>query len=138
MPKGSKSKYTAKQKRQAGHIASSEKQRGRSAKTAARIAWATVNKQDHGGKLSGSGRSKQPSRGAKSRQRSNTRTATGERSTAPAPSKRRARGPARQPTAMSRRNRQSGSRLQSVSPSVEVIMPQPLETSENLQEIHHE
>ncbi|MCB0763731.1 MAG: hypothetical protein R2815_14225 [Flavobacteriales bacterium] len=56
MPRGDKSSYTDKQKRQAQHIEESEKERGRSRKTAERIAWATVNKQDGGGKKSGSGR----------------------------------------------------------------------------------
>ena len=44
MPQGSKSAYTSKQKRMARHIEDSEKKQGRSAKTAARIGWATVNK----------------------------------------------------------------------------------------------
>jgi len=57
MPRGDKSSYTDKQKRQASHIESSEKKEGRSEKDAERIAWATVNKQDHGGKKSGSSRS---------------------------------------------------------------------------------
>lgn len=56
MPRGDKSSYTSKQKRQASHIEASEQKRGRSAKAAARIAWATVNQQDGGGKQSGSGR----------------------------------------------------------------------------------
>lgn len=56
MPRGDKSSYTDKQKRQAAHIEESAKKSGKSAKTAARIAYATVNKQDHGGKKSGSGR----------------------------------------------------------------------------------
>lgn len=50
MPVGDKSSYTDKQKRQAAHIEESEKKQGRSEKTAERIAWATVNKQDGGGK----------------------------------------------------------------------------------------
>lgn len=50
MPRGSKSKYTNKQKRQAHHIEKSEMEKGASRKTAERIGWATVNKQDHGGK----------------------------------------------------------------------------------------
>lgn len=54
--RGSKKSYTTKQKRQARHIEDSEKKAGRSSKRAAQIAWATVNKQDGGGKLSGSGR----------------------------------------------------------------------------------
>lgn len=51
--RGSKDLYTSKQKRQAAHIEQSEKERGRSETDAERIAWATVNKQDHGGKSGG-------------------------------------------------------------------------------------
>lgn len=56
MPRGDKSAYTDKQKRQAEHIEESELEQGRSRDDAERIAWATVNKQDGGGKKSGSGR----------------------------------------------------------------------------------
>ena len=56
MPRGDKSSYTGKQKRQAEHIEDSEKSKGRSAKDAERIAWATVNKQDGGGKNGGGGK----------------------------------------------------------------------------------
>ncbi|WP_075676934.1 hypothetical protein [Stenotrophomonas sp. TD3] len=56
MPRGDKSAYTEKQKRQAEHIEESERERGASESTAERIAWATVNKQDGGGKRSGRGR----------------------------------------------------------------------------------
>ncbi len=66
MPTGSKSKYTDKQKRQASHIEDSEKKSGRSAKRAAQIAYATVNKQDGGGKKSGSGRRKSSRTSSKS------------------------------------------------------------------------
>jgi hypothetical protein len=55
MPRGDKSSYTDKQKRQARHIEEGYEERGVSEKEAARRAWATVNKQDHGGKSSGSG-----------------------------------------------------------------------------------
>ena len=55
MPQGNKDKYTDKQKRQAAHIEKSEKKEGMSEKAAERIAWATVNKQDGGGKKGGSG-----------------------------------------------------------------------------------
>lgn len=55
-PQGDKSSYTSKQKRQAHHIEKSTKRRGRSQKTAERIAYATVNKQHGGGKKAGSGR----------------------------------------------------------------------------------
>jgi len=53
MPQGDKDKYTDKQKRQAAHIEKSVKEDGKSEETAERIAWATVNKQDGGGKKSG-------------------------------------------------------------------------------------
>jgi hypothetical protein len=66
MPRGSKAKYTSKQKREAAHIEDSAKKRGYSSARAAQIGWATVNKQDHGGKKSGSGRGK-PSNKASSR-----------------------------------------------------------------------
>lgn len=56
MPRGEKSAYTDKQKRKAEHIEDSELEQGRSKDDAERIAWATVNKQDGGGKKSGSGR----------------------------------------------------------------------------------
>lgn len=48
MPRGSKAKYTSKQKRQAKHIEDKEKESGKSPKTAARIAWATINKETGG------------------------------------------------------------------------------------------
>lgn len=56
MPRGDKSAYTDKQKRQAAHIAESYEARGLSEKSAEARAWATMNKQDGGGKKSGSGR----------------------------------------------------------------------------------
>ena len=58
MPRGSKKSYTSKQRRQAHDIEKSAKKRGYSAKRAAQIGYATVNKQDKGGKKSGSGRGK--------------------------------------------------------------------------------
>ncbi len=56
MPQGSKEAYTDKQKRQAEHIEKSYEKKGVSEKEAESRAWATVNKQDGGGKKSGSGR----------------------------------------------------------------------------------
>jgi plasmid stabilization system protein ParE len=56
MARGDKSKYTDKQKREAGHIEKGYEDKGVSKEEAERRAWATVNKQDHGGKKSGSGR----------------------------------------------------------------------------------
>ena len=56
MPRGDKSSYTDKQKRQAEHIEEGYEHRGVSQKEAERRAWATVNAETHGGKKSGSGR----------------------------------------------------------------------------------
>lgn len=56
MSQGDKSSYTDKQKRKAAHIEEGYEDRGLSKKEAERRAWATVNKQDGGGKKSGSGR----------------------------------------------------------------------------------
>jgi plasmid stabilization system protein ParE len=59
MPRGDKSKYTDKQERKADHIAESYEDRGVPEKEAERRAWATVNKDDAGGKKpGGSGRGK--------------------------------------------------------------------------------
>jgi hypothetical protein len=58
MPRGDKSSYTAKQKRQAEHIEEGYESRGTSVGEAKRRAWATVNKMTKGGKRSGSGRGK--------------------------------------------------------------------------------
>ena len=58
MPSGDKSKYTDKQIRKAGHIAESYEAKGVPEKQAEGRAWAAVNKQDGGGKKSGSGRGK--------------------------------------------------------------------------------
>lgn len=58
MPRGEKSAYTNKQKRQAEHIKESYEKYGLSPKTAKQRAWATVNKQEGGGKKSDSGRKK--------------------------------------------------------------------------------
>jgi plasmid stabilization system protein ParE len=56
MARGDKSAYTDKQKRKAQHIEEGYRRRGASKRTAEARAWATVNKQDGGGKRSGSGR----------------------------------------------------------------------------------
>jgi hypothetical protein len=58
MPRGDKSSYTDKQKRQAEHIEEGYESRGLPEKEAERRAWATVNKETGGGKKSGSGRGK--------------------------------------------------------------------------------
>jgi len=57
MPQGNKSKYTDKQKRQAEHIEEGYEKKGLPEEEAEARAWATVNKQDGGGKKpGGSGR----------------------------------------------------------------------------------
>ena len=59
MPRGATSKYTNKQERKADHIAEGYEKRGVGKKEAERRAWATVNKDDGGGKNpGGSGRGK--------------------------------------------------------------------------------
>lgn len=62
MPRGDKDKYTDKQKRQAEHIEESYEKKGVSSDEAEKRAWATVNKNDGGGKKSGSGRKKSASK----------------------------------------------------------------------------
>jgi hypothetical protein len=63
MPRGDKSKYSDKQERNADHIAESYESRGVPDKEAERRAWATVNKDDAGGKApGGSGRGKSTGR----------------------------------------------------------------------------
>ena len=56
------SKYTNKQERKADHIAEGYEKRGVSKDEAEKRAWATVNKQDGGGKKSGSGRANHKSK----------------------------------------------------------------------------
>lgn len=56
MPRGDKSAYTDKQKRQAEHIEESYEERGVPEDEAERRAWATVNKQTGGGKKRGASR----------------------------------------------------------------------------------
>jgi hypothetical protein len=58
MPRGSKAKYTNKQKREAEHIEEGYEKRGVGSREAKRRAWATVNKIHGGGEKSGSGRGK--------------------------------------------------------------------------------
>lgn len=56
MPRGSKAKYSEKQKRQAEEIAEGYESRGVPESRAKAIGWATVNKVYGGGQKSGSGR----------------------------------------------------------------------------------
>ena len=65
MPRGDKSAYTDKQKRQAAHIEDGYRADGVPEDEAERRAWATVNKESGGGKQSGSGRATDRSAAAK-------------------------------------------------------------------------
>src|SRR4051812_32506090 len=60
MPRGDKSKYTDKEKRQAEHIEEGYESRGVPEEEAERRAWATVNKVHGGGEKPGGGGYGQP------------------------------------------------------------------------------
>jgi plasmid stabilization system protein ParE len=75
MPRGSKSKYTDKQKRQAEHIEESYEKRGASKGTAEKRAWQTVNKQTGGGEKSGGGKKASPTAKKAARKESGQRAA---------------------------------------------------------------
>ncbi len=88
MPRGSKDKYTDKQKRKAEHIEESYEERGVSKDEAEARAWATVNKQSGGGERSGgSGQKKSPTAKAESR-RSSARRAGATKHGVPRPGQR--------------------------------------------------
>jgi plasmid stabilization system protein ParE len=63
MPRGDKSAYSDKQKRQAEHIEEGYEKRGVPKGEAERRAWATENKISGGGRKSGSGRGKEENKG---------------------------------------------------------------------------
>lgn len=76
MARGSKDKYSARQKRKAEHIEESYKARGVPKDEAEARAWATVNKQSGGGeKAGGSGRKTSPASKQAARQSSARRAA---------------------------------------------------------------
>lgn len=63
MPRGDKTKYTSKRKRQAEHIEVGYRESGVGVEEAERRAWATVNAMEHGGnKAGGSGHGKATNR----------------------------------------------------------------------------
>ena len=62
MPRGDKSAYTDKQKRQAQHIEEGYEKRGVPENEAEGRAWATENAVSHGGRKSGSGRGREENR----------------------------------------------------------------------------
>ena len=88
MPRGDKSKYSNKQKRQAEHIEEGYEKRGVSEKEAERRAWATVNKVLGGGRRGGSGQGRSENRAPMkksgrmggSKSRTSTRSSAGKRS----------------------------------------------------------
>ncbi len=61
MPRGDKSSYADKQKRQARHIEQGYEERGLSVEESERRAWSIVNKMTGGGKKSGSGQARSTS-----------------------------------------------------------------------------
>jgi hypothetical protein len=75
MPQGDKRSYTEKQKRKAEHIEEGYIEKGVPRKVAEARAWATVNKQDGGGKQSGSGRGRSEARNKAARSNSAKRAA---------------------------------------------------------------
>jgi hypothetical protein len=82
MPRGDKSAYTNKQKRQAEHIAQGYTKRGVEEDEAKSRAWATVNKTTGGGKKSGSGRGKKVNKAPAMKGGRKGGTASGRRSAA--------------------------------------------------------
>ena len=58
-------RHSSKEKRKARHIENGYEKKGVSHREAEHRAWATVNKQDHGGKNSGHGRKSSRSEAAK-------------------------------------------------------------------------
>lgn len=88
MTRGSKDKYTEKQKRKAEHIEDSYKEKGVPEDEAQALAWATVNKQSGGGnKAGGSGQQTDPSSKQAARQ-SSARRAVATRKGTPRPGQR--------------------------------------------------
>jgi plasmid stabilization system protein ParE len=73
MPRGDKSAYSSKQKRQAEHIEEGYERKGTSKQEAERRAWATVNKESGGGKKSGSGRKRAATKRASAKKTSSRR-----------------------------------------------------------------
>ncbi|WP_325919423.1 Rho termination factor N-terminal domain-containing protein [Pseudomonas frederiksbergensis] len=87
MPRGSKDKYTDKQKRKAEHIEESYEQKGVSEGEAEARAWATVNKQSGGGERSGGSGKKKPAEAKQSDRKGSARRAAKSREGHPRTSK---------------------------------------------------
>ena len=80
MPRGSKAKYTDKQKRKAEHIEDSYKAKGVPEEKAEARAWATVNKQSGGGERKGGSGQKTSGQDKQNARRSSARQAAASRS----------------------------------------------------------
>ncbi|TWC13965.1 MULTISPECIES: Rho termination factor N-terminal domain-containing protein [unclassified Pseudomonas] len=87
MPRGSKDKYTAEQKRKAEHIEKSYEKKGLSEETAEARAWATVNKQSGGGERSGGSGKHKPAAEKKTDRKESARRAAKTRQGHPRSSK---------------------------------------------------
>jgi plasmid stabilization system protein ParE len=87
MPRGSKDKYTNKQKRKAEHIEESYEHKGVSEGEAEARAWATVNKQSGGGERSGGSGKKKPAEAKQSDRKESARRAAKSREGHPRTSK---------------------------------------------------
>jgi plasmid stabilization system protein ParE len=87
MPRGSKEKYTDKQKRKAEHIEESYEHKGVSEGEAEARAWATVNKQSGGGERSGGSGKKKPAEAKQSDRKESARRAAKTREGHPRTSK---------------------------------------------------
>ena len=120
MPRGDKSSYSDKQKRQAEHIEEGYERRGVSSDEAARRAWATVNKETHGGKKSGSGRGR-PEDHSPSRKGGKL----GGRASASRPAAARSARPRRRPRPASSAHRAEGRRGFVRRPAGATLSPRP-------------
>ncbi|MHC6225636.1 Rho termination factor N-terminal domain-containing protein [Pseudomonas sp. X10] len=85
MPRGSKDKYTDKQKCKAEHIEESYEAKGVSKEEAESRAWATVNKQSGGGERSGGSGQKTSSQAKEKARKSSARHAAATRKGVPRP-----------------------------------------------------
>lgn len=88
MPRGSKDKYTAKQKRKAEHIEDSYKARGVPEDEAEARAWATVNKQSGGGEKAGGSGQKTSAASKEAARQSSAQRAVATREGVPRPGQR--------------------------------------------------
>lgn len=85
MPRGSKNKYTDKQKRKAEHIEKGYEAKGVSEQEAEARAWATVNKQSGGGERAGGSGQHTTASAKKAARKSSARRALATRQGIPRP-----------------------------------------------------